>query len=58
MTGVDEVVDHIEDAVRHGIEAQLRADGGVMPQTVCILAEDLEQPLHRSAVLPPLLPRR
>jgi len=44
VTGVDEVVDHIEDAVRHGIEAQLRADGGVMPQTVCILAEDLEQP--------------
>jgi len=44
VTGVDEVVDHIEDAARYGIEAQLRADGGVMAPTVFILLEDLEQP--------------
>ena len=44
VTGVDEVVDHIEDAARHGIKAQLRADGGVMSPTVFILLEDLEQP--------------
>jgi len=44
VTGVDEAVNRIEDAVRHGTEAQLRADGGVMPPTVHILAEDLDQP--------------
>ena len=44
VTGVDEVVDHIEDAARYGIEAQLRADGGVMAPTVFILLKDLEQP--------------
>ena len=44
VTGVDEVVDHIEDAARHGIEAQLRADGGVMPPTVFIVVEDFDQP--------------
>ena len=31
-------------AVRNGTDAQLRANGGVMPPTVYILAEDLDQP--------------
>ncbi|MCA1604042.1 MAG: hypothetical protein LC775_00820 [Acidobacteria bacterium] len=42
--GIDEAVDHIEAAARHGTEAQLSADGGVMPPTVHILMEDLDQP--------------
>jgi len=44
VTGVDEVVGHMEDAARHAIEAQLAADGGVMPPAVFILVEDFDQP--------------
>lgn len=44
VTGVDEVVDHIEDAARYGIEAQLRADGGVMAPTVFILLRTWNSP--------------
>jgi len=44
VTGVGEVVDRIEAAVCHGMDVQLRADGGVMPPTVHMLAGDLDQP--------------
>jgi len=41
---VEELVEGIEAAARHGTDAQLRAGGGVMAPTVHILVEDLDQP--------------
>ena len=44
VTNVEELVEGIEAAARHGTDAQLRAGGGVMAPTVHILVEDLDQP--------------
>ena len=41
----DDVVAAVGDALRAGLDAELRATGGVLAPTVHILAEDLDQPL-------------
>jgi len=43
LTG-EQLVDALADAARAGVDAQLRHDGGLMPPTVHILLEDLDQP--------------
>jgi hypothetical protein len=41
----EQTVDAIADAVRAGLDAQLRHDGRVMPPWLFVLAEDLDQPM-------------
>jgi hypothetical protein len=44
VTDPDEIVGHLAESVRVGTDAGLRAGGAVMPPTVFILAEDMDQP--------------
>jgi len=56
MANVGELVDGIASAALAGVEAQLRPDGAVMPPTMFILAEDLDQPLLCSLGCRPFYP--
>ncbi len=56
VADVDELVGHVVESVRVGMDAQLRADGGVMAPTVFILNETLDAPLVAHVVVRPFYP--
>lgn len=56
VTDPDAIVGHLAESIRVGTDAGLRAGGAVMPPTVFILAEDMDQPFVGKIAVRPFHP--
>lgn len=56
VTDPDDIVGYLAESIRVGADAGLRAGGAVMPPTVFVLAEDMDQPFVGKVVVRPFYP--